>query len=55
MTKQAAEARRAYKRAWNKANPDKVRQYNEKYWNKKAAETEAADPQMRGNTEDNTE
>lgn len=36
MTEQAKEARRAYKRAWNKRNPDKVKDYQERYWNKKA-------------------
>lgn len=37
MTQQAAEARRAYRRAWAKANPDKVRAAQERYWAKKAA------------------
>ena len=44
MTDAAKEARRAYKRAWNKANPERVRQYNENYWNKKA-EQQAANAQ----------
>lgn len=41
----AAEARRAYYRAWRAANKDKVRQYNERYWQRKAArmEREAAE------------
>ena len=25
-------------RAWRKANPEKTREYRERYWNKKAAE-----------------
>jgi len=25
-----------YRKAWNKANPEKVKQYQENYWNKKA-------------------
>lgn len=43
MTEEAKAARRAYKRAWNKANPEKVRQHQETYWTKKAAQ-DAADP-----------
>jgi hypothetical protein len=40
MTEKAKEARRAYKRAWQRNNPDKVRAQQERYWNKKAAEGE---------------
>jgi len=51
MTEEAKQARKAYKRAynranaakvneyqrnWRKANPDKVRGYQESYWQKKA-------------------
>lgn len=46
MTAQAAEARKAYKRAWAKKNPDRIKQYQSRYWEKKAAaaaeEAEAA-------------
>ena len=28
----------AYRRQWNKDNPDKVKQYNETYWGKKGSE-----------------
>lgn len=42
MTKKAAEARRQYKRAWAKRNPEKIREYQERYWNKRAEETETA-------------
>lgn len=38
MTKQGAAARRAYKAEWQRRNRDKVKQYQERYWNKKAAE-----------------
>ena len=38
MNEKAAAARRAYKRKWAKANPDKVRAQQERYWTKKAAE-----------------
>ena len=34
----AAEARRAYKREWNRNNPEKVRAAQNRYWAKKAAE-----------------
>lgn len=37
MNEQAKEARRAYIRAWNKRNPDKLKAYQERYWNKRAA------------------
>lgn len=44
---QAREARNAYARAWRAKNRDKVKQYNETYWQKKAAaqngETAAAE------------
>lgn len=36
----AAEARRAYKRAWNRKNRDKVKAAQDRYWAKKAAEAE---------------
>ena len=47
MTDAAKEARRAYKRAWNKANPDKVKKHQENYWQKRAeqsAQTTASEP-----------
>lgn len=36
MDKKAAEARRAYKRAWAKAHPEKIREQQERYWKRKA-------------------
>ena len=42
MSKEALEARRAYKRRWAKEHPESVRASQEKYWNKKAQELEAA-------------
>ena len=36
MTEQAKEQRRAYRREWYKANRDRVRTYQEKYWEKRA-------------------
>lgn len=38
MTPEAREAMRAYQRRWRKANPDKVKAANERYWLKKAQE-----------------
>ena len=37
MTEQAKEARRAYRRQWAKANPDKVKAQQERYWTRRAA------------------
>ena len=39
----AAEARRAYKREWNRKNPEKVKAAQDRYWKKKAAEAAAAE------------
>ena len=38
MKKEAAEARRAYKRKWAAEHPESVRKSQEKYWAKKAAQ-----------------
>lgn len=38
MTEQAKEARREYKRKWARANKDKVRQAQARYWERKAAQ-----------------
>lgn len=37
MTEAAKEARRAYKRQWAQQHPDKVKQHQTRYWEKKAA------------------
>lgn len=42
MTDKAKDARNAYRRKWAKNNPDKLREYQARYWEKKAAEQEAA-------------
>lgn len=42
MTVSANEARKAYYREWRKKNPDKVRETNRRYWEKKAAQAAAA-------------
>jgi hypothetical protein len=53
MTAQAAAARRAYKREWAKKNPEKIREYQRKYWTKKGAEaaTSEAETASRSDTE----
>ncbi len=42
IEEQAAAARRAYKRNWAKANRDKVRAHQVRYWAKKAAQAAQA-------------
>lgn len=37
MTEQAREARRAYKKEWNRKNRDKVKAAQARYWERKAA------------------
>lgn len=41
MSKESSEARRAYKREWNRAHPEQVRAAQARYWEKKAAESGA--------------
>lgn len=36
MTDAAREAQRAYRRAWAKKNPDKVKAAQERYWQRRA-------------------
>lgn len=38
MNRAAKEARNEYARKWRQQNPDKVKQYRESYWQRKAAE-----------------
>lgn len=38
MTEQAIAARRAYKAEWARKNRDKVKQQQERYWEKRAAQ-----------------
>lgn len=48
MNEAAKEARRAYKRAWQRKNRDKVKKYQARYWERKAkaaaAENESDPP-----------
>ena len=41
MNEAAAEARRAYKRKWNRENRDKVKAQQERYWTRKAEKAKA--------------
>ena len=43
MTAEAAEARRAYKRKWAADHPEKVKEYQRRYWTKKGAEAAASE------------
>lgn len=43
MTDEAKAKRRAYRKAWNAANKDKVKAAQERYWEKKAAADKAQD------------
>lgn len=43
MNEAAQEARRAYKREWQRKNRDKVKEYQNRYWERKAQEAAAAD------------
>lgn len=39
LTPEAKEARRIYRNEWAKRNPDKIREYARRYWEKKANQT----------------
>lgn len=43
MNEAAKAARREYKRKWQRENRDKVKQYQENYWTKKAQEAAGTD------------
>ena len=43
MNEQAKEARRLYKREWNRRNKDKVKAAQERYWERKAAQMNDAE------------
>lgn len=42
MNDAAKEARKLYKRQWQRNNRDKVKGYQEKYWERKAAQAAGA-------------
>ena len=55
MTEQAREARRAYKREWNRKNRDKVAAAQARYWDKKAAQAaETDDRRQEARTDDSS-
>ncbi len=41
MNEAAKEARRRYKREWNKAHPESVRRSQERYWTRRAEREQA--------------
>lgn len=48
LSKEAKEARKAYRKKWREEHPEKVREYEARYWEKRAkqaleAEREAAE------------
>lgn len=42
LSEKAKEARRNYHREWNRANPDKVKASQERYWERRATAAAAA-------------
>ena len=40
LSEQALEARRAYKRAWAKKNPEKVKAQQARYWQRRAEQAQ---------------
>lgn len=47
LSEAAAEARRAYKREWNRRNRDKTRAAQARYWEKRALKTQAEEATAR--------
>ena len=55
MDENAKKARRAYASAWRAANKDKVREYNQRYWKRKAEQMQQnADQKKKTNHLSNT-
>ena len=40
LSEKAKELRNAYQREWKRRNPERARQYNQTYWEKKAKKAE---------------
>lgn len=40
LTNEGRQARAEYMRKWRKANPDKVKESKDRYWNKKAKQAQ---------------
>ncbi len=51
LSSKAEEARRAYKRAWYSANKEKQKEYNERYWSRKAEASGAPDEEPISNSD----
>lgn len=50
LTEKAKEARKEYIRQWQHNNPEKVKQYKETYWNRKAEKLERKTEDGEGKT-----
>lgn len=48
MNEAAKEARRAYKRKWAQANPEKIRAAQERYWTRQAEKLKDEKPAATG-------
>lgn len=48
LSEAALQARREYQKKWRKANPDKVREKNRRYWEKVAAKRKEAQDDIDG-------
>ena len=42
LSQEAKQARREYLREWRRSRPEKVREYNQRYWERKAQEQKQA-------------
>ena len=49
MSKEAIAARREYQKKWREKNPDKVRENNARYWERRAARLAAEREMNNGN------
>lgn len=47
LSEKAKEARRAYKKAWAKKNPERVKAHNEKYWERMAQKAAALEKEQK--------
>lgn len=53
LTERARAARRKYQNDWRRKNKDKVRQYNNNFWEKRAEKTAAESEANNGTDESN--
>ena len=52
ISEKAREAQRAYLREWRRKNPDKVKEQNRRYWERKAAKLEQEQIECGGENND---